>query len=96
MSQHLCSYAELALSVAGCAQMLEEAGHEILQVSINRSNAFVSIAYTPKTQKLNGRACGSTYYKGSLYFIYQKDICGVLVRWLEPHFDAQATAKRVH
>lgn len=96
MTQNLCNYAQLALSVANCAQVLEEAGHEILQVSINKSNAFVSIAYTAKTKKLCGRACGSTYHKGSLYFIYQKDVSGVLVRWLEPFFDAQAAAKRVH
>ncbi len=96
MAHHLCNYAQLALSVAGCTQVLSEAGHEILQISINKNAAFVSIAYTPKTKKLCGRACGSTYHKGSLHFVYQKDICGVLVRWLEPCFDAQTIAKQVH
>ena len=92
----LCTLAERALAVAGCVQLLADGGHSIFAISIKETDAVITIAYSPKTKLLRGHACGSTYYKGALYFIYQKDIQGVLVKWLEPFFDAQQTAKKVH
>lgn len=92
----LCPLAERALAVAGCAQLLAEGGHSIFAIRINETDAVITIAYSPKNKRLRGHACGSKYHKGSLYFVYQKDIGGVLVKWLEPHFDAQQFAKRLH
>jgi len=92
----LCPLAERALAVAGCAQLLAEGGHSIFAISIKENDAVISIASSPRNKRLCGKACGSKYHKGSLYFIYQKDIGGVLVKWLEPHYDAQQFAKRVH
>jgi len=91
-----CPLAQRAIAVASCVQILTEGGHNIFGISISERDAIVSIDYSPRNKKLRGHACGSTYYKGALYFIYQKDIEGVLVKWLEPHFDAQQAAKKVH
>lgn len=92
----LCPLAMRALAVASCAQLLSEGGHKILAVNIKENEAIVSINYTTKTKALNGKPAGCTYFKGALYIVFQKDIDGVLVRWLEPYFDAQKTAKKVH
>ena len=92
----LCPLAKRAISVATCVQILTEGGYKIFAISISEKDAVVSIEYLYKNKLLRGHACGVTYHKGAQYFIYQKDIEGVLVRWLEPYFDAQATAKKVH
>lgn len=92
----LCPLAQRAIAVATCVQILTEGGYKIFAISISEKDAVVSIEYLYKNKLLRGQACGVTYHKGAQYFIYQKDIEGVLVRWLEPYFDAQATAKKVH
>ena len=92
----LCEYAERALAVASCAQMLCEAGFKILHIKIGDTDAVVSISYCPKVKTMNGTACGSTYIKGDEYFVYQKDICGAVVRWIEPNFDMLSIARRLH
>lgn len=91
-----CDTASLALSVATCAQTLFEGGHQIIEASMTGNHAVIYIAYTPKVKKLCGVGCGSTYYKGAYHFVFQKNIEGVLVRWLQPYFDAQQAAKKVH
>lgn len=92
----LCLLAQRAIAVASCVQILTEGGYSIFAISISDKDAVVSIAYSHKNKQLRGQACGVTYHKGAQYFIYQKDIEGVLVKWLEPYFDPQATAKKAH
>jgi len=97
MSQEipLCRLAQLALEVAGCVQMLTDAGHEIICVGMSNNSAMVSIAYCPETLKLNGRACGTVKLSGAQFFVYQKMMGNVLVRWMEPSH-IQPAAPGVH
>jgi hypothetical protein len=97
MSQQkeFCKEAKLALSVATCAQVLHEGGHSILNISIKANDAVIAIAHAPQTKKLNGKACGSTFIHGLEFGVYQAEVSGVLVRWLEPS-NTQSSAKAVH
>lgn len=92
----LCTYAELALAVANCTQVLSEAELEIAHIVIMKSQAVVFINHCEKVKKLNGKPCGETYLKGVQHFVYQKDICGVLVRWIEPNFSTRVTTNNLH
>lgn len=95
MDTPLCHLAQLALEVAGCVQMLTEAGHQILCVAMTNHKVMVSIGYSQETLKLNGRACGTVTLGGAQFFVYQKMIGNVLVRWMEPNH-IQPTAPGVH
>lgn len=90
-----CPHAERLLAAASCVQMLSEAGHKLISVNVTDKDAVISINYTPKTKALEGKASGVTCIKGAYFFVYQKAIAGVLVRWLEPYHDAQLI-RRLH
>ncbi|HTF98646.1 MAG TPA: hypothetical protein VL995_21065 [Cellvibrio sp.] len=82
--REFCILAQRALAVANCTQVLTEAGHQILSVSITEKDAVVSIGYSMKTKKLRGVVCGATYHKGALHVVYQRDVrrIGEMVRTL--------------
>lgn len=88
--------AQRALDTASTIQMLHEGGYKILDMRITKNDASIQIEFSPKTKKLRGTSCGSTYIHNATYAVYQADVNGVLVRWLEPYFDAKASAKKVH
>lgn len=85
-----------AEEVAMCAHHLEEMGIKPVSISITENYALICINRTPSPKKLQGQTVGSTYVKGNLFIVHQALVCNVLVKWLEPYFDAQQTAKKVH
>lgn len=92
-SIQFCPIAERALKAASAVQMLTESGYKILNVRVTEKEAFIGLASHPKNQKLRAVSVGSTYFKSALHDVYQVIIDGVVVRWLEPRFDAKASAK---
>ena len=85
-----------AEEIAISAHMLEERGIKPKNISITENYALICVDFTPAVKKLKGASCGATCVKGNWFFVFQVIINNVIVKWLEPYFDAQATAKKVH
>jgi hypothetical protein len=85
-----------AEEVAICAHFLEEIGIKPISISINENYALICINRAPPKKKVQGQSVGSTCVKGNYFIVHQALINNVIVKWLEPFHDAQATAKKVH
>lgn len=85
-----------AEEVAICAHHLEELGIKPVSISITENYALICINRTPPAKKVPGQSVGTTCVKGKYYIVYQAMVDNVIVKWLEPYFDAQAAAKKVH
>ena len=83
---------ELAMS----AHMLEERGIKPKSLAITENYALILVNYTPAVKKLQGQSCGCTCVAGNWFLVFQVMINNVIVKWLEPYFDPQATVKKVH
>lgn len=88
-----CPLAQHMLNAATTVQVLTEGGYRLLGVRIHDKDSVIQIAYSPKNKLLNGKSAGKTYWNNAIYYVYQVDINGALVRWLEPFHNAIASAK---
>lgn len=85
-----------AEEVAITAHFLEERDIKPMRVDINENYALIVVRYTPAVKTLRGVSCGATCVAGAWFSVFQVMMNNVIVKWLEPYFDAQATAKKVH
>lgn len=85
-----------AEEVAMCSHMLEEHGIKPMSITITENYALICISRAPMTKKIQGKTVGSTWVKGALYVVHQALVNNVIIKWLEPYFDAQLVAQKVH
>lgn len=85
-----------AEEIAISAHMLEERGIKPSRIAITENYGLIFVNFTPAVKKLKGQSCGSTCVNGNWFVVFQVVINNVIVKWLEPYFDAQRAAKKVH
>lgn len=85
-----------AEEAAMCAHFLDEIGIKPVSITIHENYALICINRTPPIKKVQGQPVGTTCVKGNYFNVYQAMVDNVIVKWLVPYFDAQATAKKVH
>ncbi len=79
-----CQFTTRAVAVATCAQHLTARGHTIVGIILNAHTSIIFIEHSPQNKRLKPVGCGSRWYKGALVAMYQADVKGVLVKWMEP------------
>lgn len=85
-----------AFNVVACVDALEKEGFSVQAINVTDVGSQVMLKYHPSVKRLHGIDRGIVGGKGGLYLKKEIKLCGVLVQWFVPYFDARATAQQVH